>query len=96
MGVAPAQTQEKASEVRKISFAGANSFDDELLRAAIVSNATRCSLIVVICSRSYIDEIGLRGDLVRLRMFYYQRGYREAKIGLDSIARNDGVEIRFN
>ena len=94
--VSPAIAQEKASEVRKISFAGANSFDDELLRAAIVSNATQCSLIVVICSRSYIDEIGLRGDLVRLRMFYYQRGYREVKIGLDSIARNDGVEIRFN
>jgi outer membrane protein assembly factor BamA len=85
---------EKASEVRRITFVGADSFDDELLRAAIVSNATQCTALVF-CTRNYVDEIGLRGDLVRLRMFYFQRGYREAAISLDSMSRNDGVEIRF-
>lgn len=81
-------------EVRTISFAGAHTIDDELLKAAIISNQTRCKLLVF-CDRQYVDEIGLRGDLVRLRLFYYQRGFREAQIGLDTVRAGNGLDIRF-
>ncbi|HEX6064706.1 MAG TPA: hypothetical protein VFZ04_10830, partial [Longimicrobiales bacterium] len=54
--VAPsAHAQQEQREVRKISFEGTDSFDDELLRAAIVSNPTSCTFFVV-CARSYVDE----------------------------------------
>lgn len=82
------------TEVRKIGFSGAEAFDDALLRAAIVSNQTRCNLLVF-CFRQYLDEVGLRGDLVRLRLFYYQRGYREAQIGVDTSRSGQRLEIRF-
>ncbi|MGQ0813008.1 MAG: BamA/OMP85 family outer membrane protein, partial [Gemmatimonadota bacterium] len=95
----PAFSQDPA-EVRKIGFAGAKSFDEELLRAAIISDQTRCNLFLLCwfgtgIDRSYVDEIGLRGDLVRLRMFYYQRGFREAKVRLDTLASGDRLEISF-
>ncbi|HEY0304037.1 MAG TPA: BamA/TamA family outer membrane protein [Longimicrobiales bacterium] len=86
--------QPEAREVRKISFEGTHNFGDELLRAAIISNPTSCTLFVV-CNRSYVDEIGLRGDLVRLRLFYFQRGFRNATVALDTLKAGDGLEIRF-
>ena len=90
---AAAHAQESA-EVRKISFVGAESFNDELLRGAIISSATQCTFFVL-CARSYVDEIGLRGDLIRLRMFYFQRGYREATVALDTVRAGENLEIRF-
>ncbi len=88
----PLRAQER--EVKRISFEGATSFEDELLRAAIVSSASGCSFFVL-CTHSYLDPAVLRGDLVRLRLFYYQRGYRSADVTLDTVARPDGVEVRF-
>ena len=75
-----AQTQ---PEVRKIRFSGAQSFDVELLRAAIISDQTSCK-VFVFCDKQYLDPVGLSGDIVRLRLFYYQRGYRKATIQLDT------------
>ena len=92
---AVARAQDSTAEVRKISFAGAKSFDDELLRGAIISSATQCTFVVLLCTRSYVDEIGLRGDLIRLRMFYFQRGYREATVSLDTLREGNDLEIRF-
>lgn len=98
LGAAPLSAQ-AAPEVRKIEFEGAKSFREEFLRAAIISNQTRCSLHVIVCwlgkDRQYVDEVGLRGDLVRLRLFYYQRGFRDARIQLDTLREDDGIEIRF-
>ena len=92
-GAAPLHAQDR--EVKGIRFEGAHSFDEELLRAAIISNPSSCSFFVM-CTRSYLDPAALRGDLVRLRLFYYQRGYRGAAITLDTVPRDQGVEVRFN
>ncbi|HEX6557814.1 MAG TPA: BamA/TamA family outer membrane protein [Longimicrobiales bacterium] len=96
---APLRAQNEP-EVHKISFSGARTFDEELLRAAIVSNQTRCKIFVlcwfgVTVDRQYVDEIGLRGDLVRLRLFYYQRGFRQAQVQLDTVRTGDGLDIQF-
>jgi outer membrane protein assembly complex protein YaeT len=85
-------------EVRKITFTGAESFDETLLSAAIISTETNCNLLGICAfgvDRRYLDPIELRGDLVRLRMFYYQRGFRQARIGLDSTMTDKGIEIAF-
>src|SRR5207253_992471 len=87
-----AQTQ---PEVRKIRFSGAQSFDVELLRAAIISDQTSCK-VFVFCHKQYLDPVGLSGDIVRLRLFYYQRGYRKATIQLDTTRSGDALTVRFN
>ena len=89
---APLRAQER--EVKRISFEGATSFETELLRAAIVSSASACSFFVM-CTHAYLDPAVLRGDLVRLRLFYYQRGYRDATVTLDTVPHDEGVEVRF-
>ena len=81
-------------EVRRITFKGTNSFADELLRAAIISNQTSCTLRVI-CDRQHLDPVGLRGDLVRLRLFYYQRGFRDARIQLDTVRNGNAIDVRF-
>lgn len=93
-GAARLHAQEQPREVRKITFQGAHGFDDEQLRAAIVSNSRSCTFFFI-CARSYVDEVGLRGDLVRLRLFYFQRGYRNAAVTLDTVRAGNGLEIRF-
>lgn len=87
-------------EIRKISFAGAQSFDQELLRAAIVTNQTHCTLSLLCLfgagiDRRYLDEIGLRGDLVRIRLFYFQHGFRAVSVRLDTIRNGNALDIRF-
>ncbi|MGQ0561549.1 MAG: hypothetical protein ACT443_06715, partial [Gemmatimonadota bacterium] len=99
-GVTGSAGAQDTPEVREISFAGARTFDERLLRAAIVSDQTRCDLFLLCLfgtgiDRHYVDEIGLSGDLVRLRMFYYQRGFREAAIRLDTLGSDKGLELRF-
>lgn len=89
-----------APEVRKIRFEGVRSFDEELLRAAIITEQTNCKLFVLCLfgagiDRRYADNVGLSGDLVRLRMFYYQRGYRDTKIRLDTMKSGRELELRF-
>ena len=88
---APLRAQER--EVKRISFEGATSFEAEVLRAAIVSSASACSFFVM-CTHAYLDPAVLRGDLVRLRLFYYQRGYRDATVTLDTVPHDEGVEVR--
>lgn len=87
-------------EVRKIRFDGVESFDEELLRAAIVSEQTHCNLLILCAvgagiDRRYVDDVGLSGDLVRLRMFYYQRGFRQATVRLDTLRNGGKLDIRF-
>jgi outer membrane protein assembly factor BamA len=101
---AAAQTFERDSvEVVAVEFGGANAFAHELLRGAIVTSATRCSnpAIAWLClagiglQRNYLDDRTLNADLARLRVFYFSRGYRDARVTLDT-ARNDrSVRIRF-
>lgn len=99
---APAVAQ-TTPEVRKIAFTGARSFDDALLRAAIVTNRSSCTLHIfshclfgIGIDRQYLDQIGLRGDLVRLRLFYFQRGFRDAAVTMDTVRKGNALEIRFH
>jgi len=90
-----------ATELRDIEFEGADVFPEELLRAAIHSTETSCRFIVVcwfgigrVPGRS--DPIELRADVIRLRVFYYERGYREARVTLDSSRVDDAMRVRFH
>lgn len=90
-------------EVRALRFEGNLVFDKDLLRDAIVTEETECKLpfplSLVTCSFGFLeethdyDEIALRRDEVRLRVFYFTRGYRNAEIRSETTRKKDGVEI---
>jgi outer membrane protein assembly factor BamA len=105
-GASPAAAQRfqgDTVEVLSIAFQGARQVPVELLRTAIQTVPTRCVSVALqpLCwlgvskDRHYLDMRALAADAVRLRIFYYQRGFREARIELDTVRAGSGMHVRF-
>lgn len=78
---APAEAQRP--EVVELRFAGASSFTRAELASAIVTRATECLLVCWIplgIDRAELDRAAVEADAFRLRVYYYERGFREAGI----------------
>lgn len=88
-------------EVKKVEFVGAEAFNDDLLASAIVTAPTRCIALPVLCwmdigvDRQYFDPLAIGGDVVRLRVFYYQRGYRDAVVTADTARAGSSMRVTF-
>lgn len=88
-------------ETRSVSFVGAHAFGSEELRSAIATTSTSCLALLPFCwlglglDRQYFDPRVLGADVVRLRVLYYQGGYREATVAVDSTRTPDGMRLRF-
>lgn len=90
-------------EVTGLRFEGNLVFDQALLREAIASQQSSCRLMfplsLATCTfgllkdRHEFDELALRRDEVRLRVFYFNRGYREAVVQAEAVRRGKGVEV---
>jgi outer membrane protein assembly factor BamA len=97
-------------EVSSITFEGNVAFPDGDLERAILTSATSCRTFLfvfplplcpltdwgLVHSREYLDEGELPLDVLRLRLYYRQRGFRAATV--DTTVTRDGnrVEIRFD
>ena len=75
-----------AQQLESVRFEGVESFAEDSLRAAIVNRATGCKdpLFLPACvfgfalDRHDLLAAELSADAVRLRLYYYERGYRAA------------------
>ncbi|MFQ5678517.1 MAG: outer membrane protein assembly factor [Gemmatimonadota bacterium] len=95
-------------EVVSLSFEGNRAFSSSELAGAIATERTRCKSllfkILPFCpltnwgfaqNRAFLDEEELPADLLRLRVFYRQRGYRAVEVDT-AITRLDGeVRVAF-
>ena len=90
---APLSAQEEDRPLlRSIDFRGADAFDEGELEGSIATEASRCKnllLRVTFCpftrapwayERHYLDREELARDVLRLRVFYWRRGFREAQV----------------
>lgn len=97
-----AQTPSDSIEVASVAFVGAESFTDLQLQSAILTAATSCGAVAPICwfgigiNRQFFDEITAERDVLRLRLFYAQRGYRSARVTLETQEHEDGVRVTFH
>lgn len=90
-------------EVLSLRFEGARRVPAQLLRTAISTERTECvsAALQPFCwlgmslDRKYLDPRMLPADSLRLWLFYRQRGYRDAVIGLDTARVPGGVHITF-
>jgi outer membrane protein assembly factor BamA len=93
--------------VERIRFEGADALDDSDLRGAIATEQTRCRgfLLRPFCAitdwkilhaRRFLDREELRADVLRLRIYYFQRGYRRATASAEVRPRDRGVEVVFS
>lgn len=92
------QPQPTGTEIRSLTFEGNESFSSRALARAILSRETDCRALVLqpFCwleadfaiDRGIFSDRTLRDDYHRLQLFYYQRGFREARVDT-TIARRD-------
>jgi outer membrane protein assembly complex protein YaeT len=90
-------------EVRSVAFQGARQVPVPLLRTAIETTPTTCISVALqpLCwaglskDRHFLDLRALAADVFRIRVFYYQRGFREARVELDTLRQGGGMHVRF-
>ncbi len=92
VGALPLEGQTNQPEIASLGFVGNQSFSDGALQRAIVTRQTECRTfllqIIPFCPagadwahrRAFLDRRTLVRDMARIRLFYYQRGYREARV----------------
>lgn len=104
---APARAQqEQGPEVVEVDFAGAKHVAEAELRAAIRTRPSRCRswllrYVLPLCAfdrgieRHYLDDAVLSADELRLRLLYYERGYRDVQVESHAELRGDGAHVTF-
>ncbi len=106
----PAQDDAVAEEsprVERIRFPGADALDERTLRSAILTEQTSCRGFLlqpfcwltdwhVLVRRYYLDREELERDELRLRVLYFRRGYRSARVDSELLPSGRGVEVAFN
>ncbi|HEX5521202.1 MAG TPA: BamA/TamA family outer membrane protein [Longimicrobiaceae bacterium] len=88
--------------VERVIFHGVESVNEGLLRRSIVTRATTCRspLMLPFCwissapvwkERHYLDPIELERDELRIRVFYFERGWRAAEVTAEVVPRDEDV-----
>ena len=96
-------------EVRKLVLNGVSkAIDKDELRANIYTTATSCqsALLALVCKfsrwraiedREYLSRQELKRDVLRIRVFYYKRGFRETEVDTTVTQLNEKqVEVKFD
>ena len=95
-------------EVRELDFRGVESVDEDELRASIATEASSCNGLLyrfTVClvskssnvyTRRFLDREELARDVLRIRVYYWQRGWRDAQV--DTLVErrgDDEVKVTF-
>ena len=89
------------AQVQEIRFVGAQAMRPAQLASAIRTREEQCTLLAALCwlgfgvEEYYFDPEVLAADLLRLRLYYYERGYRSARVTPRVERVEDGVEVSF-
>ena len=104
--VAQSDEQTVRPEVKKLIIRGVNSVDEDELRKSIATEASHCKALLFrpFClvtkshyffEREYLTRSELARDAFRIKVFYFQRGWRDTDVDT-AVARNgDGVNVVF-
>ena len=104
---APATAGPVRLEVKSLSLKGVKAIDPKELRLSIATDQSHCVslLLAPICligktkyfyTRKYLDHVELARDVLRTRVFYWKRGYRETEV--DTLVKktdSDDVAVTF-
>lgn len=103
----PPSSQMEAPEVRQVAFTGVHNVDVGQLASSVSTQASSCKslLLEVFCvfsrsptfwDRSYLDRTEYERDVLRIRVFYWERGYREAAVDTSITPHSGGgVTVHF-
>src|ERR1035437_8104363 len=88
---APSTTQPVQQEVKSLTLKGVKAVDAKDLRLSISTDQSHCASFILapICLisktkyfyvRKYLDHNELSRDVLRTRVYYWKRGYRETQV----------------
>jgi outer membrane protein assembly factor BamA len=91
--------QTERPEVRSLKLSGVRSVDRDELLQSIATSASRCKSILLaafcpithsdrVWEKEYLDRAELRSDVLRIRVFYWKRGYRQTQV--DTVVASRG------
>jgi outer membrane protein insertion porin family len=95
-------------EVKDLVLAGVKSVDKAELERSIATDESECINLLVkvlFCwfthapaffERYHLDREEMKRDVLRIRVFYWKRGYRHAEVDTLVTANGDGVTVTFN
>src|SRR5688500_9530440 len=98
--------EREAPEVMDLTWAGVDAVSKDDLQESIETEETRCHSLLLkpFClfsnwslfkDRHYLDRTELRRDLLRIRVFYWKRGWRDAQVDTAITPKDDGVRVEF-
>jgi outer membrane protein assembly factor BamA len=105
---APKSDLSPTPEVKSLELNGVKSVDADELRQSIYTTATSCRSIILwpVCkfsrwraieNRHYFDRQEFQRDVLRIRVFYYKRGFRETEVDTTVTRLNEKrVAVRFD
>jgi outer membrane protein insertion porin family len=95
-------------EVRELDFRGVSAVDEDELRDGVATAESSCNSLLyrftacliskspIFYTRRYLDREELARDVLRIRVYYWRRGYREAQVDTLVAPRGDGeVAVTF-
>jgi outer membrane protein insertion porin family/translocation and assembly module TamA len=99
--------EQERPEVEKVRLDGVKAVDKSDLEESIATEESRCKsiLLVPFClvsksptffERHYLDRDELRRDVLRIRVFYWKRGYRETTVDTTISGDGDKVKVDFD
>ena len=89
------------AEVQEVRFAGEQAIRASQLASAIRTREEQCTLLAALCwlgfgvEEYHLDPEVLAADVLRLRLYYYERGYRRARVTTAVERVEDGVDVVF-
>ena len=97
----PDKDQTERPEVRALTLSGVHSVDRDELMQSIATTASRCKSILLqafcpithssrVWEKRYLDRTELRRDVLRIRVFYWLRGFRRAQV--DTVVAKRGAD----
>lgn len=90
-----------------VDLRGVTAVDGDALRRGLVTRATQCRTVFYapIClfsksplfaERAYLDEAEMRRDVLRIRLFYWRRGYRDVTVTTRTQRSRNGIRAVFD
>lgn len=98
--------EREAPEVLDLDWAGVDAVSEDELEESIETEATRCRSLLLkpFClisdwnlfkEKHYLDRTELRRDMLRIRVFYWKRGWRNTTVDTAVSPKDDGVRVEF-
>lgn len=104
--VAQGNEEREAPEVKDLKWAGVESVSKDDLEESIETEETRCRSLLLkpFClfsnwslfkERHYLDRTELRRDVLRIRVFYWKRGWRNTEVDTSITPKDGGVRVEL-